>query len=142
MGVWSHEPFGNDTANDWAYGLEGKQDLSWIDDAFVTLINAGDDYIDADIGCEAHAAVEVLAKILGEGTQSDTYTEKVENWIADIAIVPDRNLIEKGLQIIDLIIRDNSELKELWQEAEEDYILWLQNLDMLKNILIIHLPSY
>ena len=22
MGTWSHEPFGNDAANDWAYGLE------------------------------------------------------------------------------------------------------------------------
>jgi len=21
MGTWSHEPFGNDTANDWAYEL-------------------------------------------------------------------------------------------------------------------------
>ncbi len=31
MGVWSHEPFGNDTANDWAYGLEETTDLSYVE---------------------------------------------------------------------------------------------------------------
>jgi len=27
MGTWSHEPFGNDDANDWAYRLEEEEDL-------------------------------------------------------------------------------------------------------------------
>ena len=30
MGTWSHEPFGNDSACDWAYGLEGKQDYAIV----------------------------------------------------------------------------------------------------------------
>jgi hypothetical protein len=29
MGAWSHEPFGNDDANDWAYDLEQVSDLSF-----------------------------------------------------------------------------------------------------------------
>ena len=33
MGAWSHEPFGNDDANDWAYELEETEDLSHIEAA-------------------------------------------------------------------------------------------------------------
>jgi hypothetical protein len=31
MGAWSHEPFGNDDAGDWAYGLDESRDLGLIE---------------------------------------------------------------------------------------------------------------
>ena len=33
MGAWSCEPFGNDTASDWAYALEDTKDLSHVEAA-------------------------------------------------------------------------------------------------------------
>ncbi len=86
MGTWSHEPFGNDSANDWAYDLEDQSDLSLVVGAIQAVLDNGDDYLDSDLAVEAVAAAEVLAKMLGRGTQSDAYTEKVPllnfEWVA------------------------------------------------------------
>lgn len=81
MGTWSHESFGNDTANDWAYELEDATDFSVIEAALQVALDEGDEYLDADLAMEAIAAVEVIAKRLGKGTQSDVYTEKVDQWL-------------------------------------------------------------
>ncbi|MET0038454.1 MAG: DUF4259 domain-containing protein [Candidatus Thiodiazotropha lotti] len=83
MGAWSHEPFGNDDANDWAYGLEGFVDLSLIEKTLDRALEA-EKYLEAPKALEAVAAVEVLAKLLGKGTQTDTYTEKVFEFLDPI----------------------------------------------------------
>ena len=65
MGTWSHESFGNDTANDWAYELEDATDFSVIEAALQVALDEGDEYLDADLAMEAMeaiAAVEVIAK--------------------------------------------------------------------------------
>jgi hypothetical protein len=40
MGAWSHEPFGNDTANDWADELEESSDFSIVEKAFNQIIES------------------------------------------------------------------------------------------------------
>ncbi|HXA46345.1 MAG TPA: DUF4259 domain-containing protein, partial [Burkholderiaceae bacterium] len=65
MGTWSHEPFGNDTANDWAYGLEETKDMSFIESALDRVIEQSGDYLEAPEAEEAIAAIEVIAKLLG-----------------------------------------------------------------------------
>lgn len=116
MGAWSHEPFGNDDANDWAYGLEGAEDLSLIEETLDKALDA-DEYLEAPDACEAVAAVEVLAKLLGKGTESDTYTEKVDKWVASVAVKPDAALLAKAERVLDRVLGDNSELSELWEEG-------------------------
>lgn len=117
MGTWSHEPFGNDDANDWAYGLEDVDDLSLIEQTFDTVLEA-DEYLEAPEASEAVAAVEVLAKLLGKGTQSDAYTEKVDTWVKSVSAKPDAALLSKGKRALQRILGDNSELRELWEESE------------------------
>jgi hypothetical protein len=39
MGVWSHEPFGNDTACDWGYGLLESDNLSIIEAALDYILS-------------------------------------------------------------------------------------------------------
>lgn len=39
MGTWSHEPFGNDSANDWAYDLEDQSDLSLVVGAIQAVLD-------------------------------------------------------------------------------------------------------
>lgn len=67
MGAWSHEPFGNDDTNDWAYSysLDGVNDLSVIEATLNRALDA-EEYLEALEASEAIAAVEVLAKLLGE----------------------------------------------------------------------------
>ena len=78
MGALSHESFGNDTANDWADELEESSDFSIVEKAFNQIIESAEEYIDADIACEAYAEAEVLAQALGQGTQDDHSTEQID----------------------------------------------------------------
>ncbi|HEX4971690.1 MAG TPA: DUF4259 domain-containing protein [Steroidobacteraceae bacterium] len=128
MGAWSHEPFGNDDANDWAYELEDTEDLSHIEAALDVVLDS-DGYLEAPEASCAIAAVEVLAKLLGKGTQSDAYTEKVDEWIKTVATKPSRALLDKARRALDRIRGKDSELKELWHEG--DATQWEGSLEAL-----------
>ena len=117
MGAWSHEPFGNDDANDWAYDLEEIQDLSLVEQALDQVLGA-EGYLEAPEGSNAVAAVEVLAKLLGKGTQSDAYTEKIDEWVKSVSIKPSMELLDKAKRALVRVASENSELKELWEESE------------------------
>ena len=100
MGAWSHEPFGNDTANDWAYDLEKTKDLSHIEAALDSVLKQGATYLEASNAEEAIGAIEALAKLLGRGTQSDAYTEKVDAWVKAIKQKPSAALLQKARKVI------------------------------------------
>lgn len=134
MGTWSHESFGNDTANDWAYELEDATDFAVIEAALQVALDEGDEYLDADLAMEAIAAVEVIAKRLGKGTQSDVYTEKVDQWLETISEQPSDDVLSLAKRVLERIVADDSELKELWLESDE-YELWLGNIQQLKDAL-------
>ena len=116
MGAWSHEPFGNDDANDWAYELEEAEDLSYVETALDAVLET-DGYLEAPEASCAVAAVEVIAKLLGKGTQSDAYTEKVDEWVKRVRAKPPRPLLEKAQRALERIRGEQSELKELWHEG-------------------------
>jgi hypothetical protein len=130
MGAWSHEPFGNDTACDWSYQLLEGEDLSTIESALDAVLNADPDYLDADQASEALGAVEVLAKLLGKGTQSDAYTEDIDQWVKDHPHRPDGALLGKARKAIERIQSPGSELLELWEESE-DTGAWKASLQQL-----------
>lgn len=129
MGTWSHEPFGNDDANDWAYGLEEVGDLSLVEQAIDQALDA-EAYLEAPEGSHAVAAVEVLAKMLGRGTQSDVYTEKVDEWIKSVDIQPSPDLLVKAKWVLARVAGDNSELAELWDEVASE--AWAASIKALQ----------
>lgn len=130
MGAWSHEPFGNDTACDWSYGLLETNDLSSIEDTLGAVAEVGDDYLEADLASEALAAIEVLAKLLGRGTQTDSYTEEIDEWVKKNPLKPSAALLAKAQQAIRRIQSQDSELLELWEEAG-DANAWKESLQQL-----------
>ena len=135
MGAWSHEPFGNDTACDWAAELEESTGFVVIEQALDQVIaDKNEDFIDADDGCIAHTAVEVLAQITGQGTQDLDFLDGVSQWIDQLDARPSTALIQKAIIVIDILTQENSELDELWQDSD-DYEAWTQNLNELKEIL-------
>lgn len=129
MGAWSHEPFGNDDAGDWACELEETEDLSHIEAALDAVLEA-EGYLEAPEASCAIAAVEVLAKVLGKGTQSDASTEKVDEWVKKVRAKPSRPLLEKARLALAKVRGDESELKELWYEG--DAAEWEASLDSLQ----------
>ena len=60
--------------------------------------------------------MEVIAKLLGRGTQSDAYTEHIDEWVKTVGLKPSPSLLEKASRTLDRILSDDSELRELWQE--------------------------
>jgi hypothetical protein len=129
MGAWDATSFGNDTANDWAYDLEECADLSYIEATLQQVLDAGDDYLDADIATEAIAAAEVLAWLRGRPTPVDAYTEKIADWVSAHPIEPPATIIEKALSVLDRIRSEGSELPELWEDDPE----WIAAMDDLRD---------
>ena len=132
MGTWSHEPFGNDTAIDWANELQDTQDFLLVEQAIQRVLDCGPAYLDADLAVEAVAAAEIIAKALGRGTQSDAYTEDVDAWLKSISAVPTATLRSNAHQAMSRILGPDSELKELWEESE-DLESWESSVRLLQS---------
>ncbi len=118
MGAWGVLAFDNDTANDWAYGLDDVADLSLVKSAFDEVAEVGDDYLDQDVACNALAACEVLARLGGKPGYTNAYTEKVDEWVAAHKLVPPPRLLARASAVIDRILGEQSELRELWDEGD------------------------
>jgi hypothetical protein len=119
MGAWGELAFDNDSANDWAYGLDEIDDLSLVESAFDELEEVGGEYLDQDIACNALAACEVLARLQGNPGYKNAYTEKVDQWVAAHKLRPTSELLKRASAAIDRIIADNSELRDLWDETDD-----------------------
>lgn len=122
MGAWSHEPFGNDNACDWAEELAQSEGFTALRSAFDEVLGDHVDYVESDEGSVAIAAAEVLAKCLGRGTQNDAYTEKADAWVAAMAQSPDDSLRAYGVAALERVIasESESELAELWEEGDDE----------------------
>lgn len=117
MGAWATDAMGNDDACDWAYGLDECSDLSLVE---VTLDRAlSDGYLESPDACAALAAIEVIARLQGNWGDRNAYSESMDAWVEKTGLVPSKALAEKAHKVIERILADDSELKELWQESEE-----------------------
>jgi hypothetical protein len=117
MGAWGVRTFDNDSANDWACELEGVEDLRLVDSTFRELEELGDEYIDRDVACVALAACEVIARLRKNFGYRDASTEKVDEWVAAHPIPVPPELIVRAQGVIARILGEDSELRELWDDA-------------------------
>ncbi len=91
MGAWGVLTFDNDDANDWAYGLDDVDDLSLVESTF-DVLEESDDYLEAPDASNALAACEVLARLNGKPGYKNSYTEKVDDWVAAHPLKPSDDL--------------------------------------------------
>lgn len=134
MGAWGVLPFDNDSANDWAYGLEEVSDLSLVRSALSELERVGGQYLDQDIACRVLAACEVLSRLLGKFGYRNASTAKVDEWVAQHPIQPEPALLERALAGIDRILGEDSELRELWGDGDDG--AWRQSVEELRRRLM------
>lgn len=130
MGAWGVLAFDNDDANDWAYGLDDANDLSLVESAFKTVEEA-EDYLELPDACNALAACEVLARLKGRPGYRNSYTEKVDLWVAAHPSKPPAALLARADAAINRILGENSELKELWSDSTENS-RWLASTEDLR----------
>jgi hypothetical protein len=125
MGTWDEGSFGNDTACDWVWGLEGKDDLAYVEEAFDRVLSVGESEVTADAAAEAIVAAEVIARLLGNVGEESSYTEACDEWVrAHASLKPTHAMIDKAQRTLERVIRPKSELLELWEEQGADG--WLE----------------
>ena len=116
MGAWSGEPFGNDTAADFAWELDESADWSPVSAALDDVLTEGG-WLDADLASIGIAAAEVVARALGRPTQSDAYTEGVGGYVSRVG-APPADLVDKAERVLRAAQTPGSELRQLWDESD------------------------
>jgi hypothetical protein len=124
MGAWDCGPFDNDDAGDFIDQLATAEDTEPLETALQAALEESE-YVEADTGSAAIAAAAVIAGAAAE--QIDDLPEVVQDYITRIELSPDQALIDQAQDVVELIL-DHSELKELWEEAEDDYAKWEKSL--------------
>jgi len=132
MGAWASDPFGNDTACDWKYDAESAADLSFVSKAIEKIHQQGDEYLDADAAQEAIAAADVLARLRGKFYTRNSYTESIDEWVANHPITPSQELLTSAIRAIDRILTEPSEILELWGESDK-FDEWKKHLTDLQD---------
>jgi hypothetical protein len=120
MGAWGAGTFENDTACDWSYQLEDAEDLSVVQGAIDAVLDVGDDYLDADLGCEGLAASEVIARLKGNHGEKSSYSQTVDDWVQAHPMAPPQELVDRAVLAIDRVQTEPSELFDLWNEGGPD----------------------
>ena len=119
MGAWSAEPFGNDTAADWAWELDDAESWDVVIDALTVLLDEEPATIDADVAAVAIAAAEVVAHASGRPTQSDAYTESVTAFVERVPNPP-FGIVPVALSALEIAASPEGELAELSTEEGAD----------------------
>jgi len=131
MGAWDTDPFGNDTACDWAYALEESEDFDLIEETLAKIEAAGDESIEAPDAEEAIAAADTLARLKGHAYVKNSHTEAVDEWVTEQQLSVPQDLIDLAIHAIERIQAEPSELRELWEESG-DFKAWKKHLEDLK----------
>ena len=120
MGAWGSGSFENDTALDWAGGVESVADVSRPFDQVKTDTDTAPEgpnlILDADFASELIAAAETVAMMMGR--RSRDFPEELAQSLAS-ASEPDDLLFHQARNGALHAMR-NSELDELWEEAAEE----------------------
>ncbi len=117
MGAWGPDTFENDDANDWASELVDRSDLSLVSETLMRVLDEPG-YVEVTDASQALAACEIVARCLGRPGAADAYTATVDEWVARIQPCTDHGLREMALRAIDRVRSKDSELAELWEEAD------------------------
>lgn len=130
MGAWGVGNFDNDDAADWVYELEQSNDTSVLVATLGEVTTGG--YLESPVGCEALAAAEVVAALLGNAGKA--LPDNVRKWVAVNDVEVGHDLLALARAAVARVKAEDSELRELWQETG-DYRKWvsLQD-DLLKRL--------
>lgn len=106
---------GNDTAADFALELDGQRRWTVVKAALKEATKAGAS-IDSDVSQIAIAAAEAVAHGIGRPTQTDAYTQSIEQFVGR-ARRPGRRLAEQATRAVEVAASTDGELAQLWGES-------------------------
>lgn len=118
MGAWGLGSFENDDAADFLIDITDSGDLSLVREALDNVLTSTE-YVEAPDACVAIVAAEVVAASLGRPTSAALEEERLSQWVARLRPGIEPALAERARQALALILAPNSELLELWDEADQ-----------------------
>ena len=118
MGAWGIKKFENDGAADFVADVLSGNKLIIANTIEKILEISKGDYLEASDCEEALAAVEFVAA--AKGNPSSDISVEAMNWVKknDLLRFKDFDLVDSSKKVIDRIL-NHSEIKELWEEANE-----------------------
>jgi hypothetical protein len=129
VGAWGHGAFENDDAADWVYELVSAADLEFVREALRSVAGSAN-YVEVPEGCIGLAAAEVIASACE--SPSTSTPPAVSQWLAghsDSLHEGDRSL---AIAAVDRVLAQDSELAELWQDADGSTPTWLNGVRDLR----------
>ncbi len=130
MGAWGAGPFDNDDAGDWAYDFEGADGAEGLRILGEALDVGGDEYLEAPDGAIAVAAATVVTWLQEPSSIPESaYGEDAAAWVRSAGVTPSDELRSAARRALDRVRSDESELAELWTEADDDS--WRASVDEL-----------
>ncbi len=131
METWGYGNFENDSALDWLMDFAEEPSLEKIRSAF-NMIEDSEGMAES-LDCEeALAAAEVVALLCG--ATSGEFPEEELELINNSGFKCSSDLTASAIEIIQKI-KQNSELKELWDESDETE-QWLEEVNELEQRLV------
>jgi uncharacterized protein DUF4259 len=122
MGAWGEGAFDNDDAADWSWEFENADlaaGLRLVSDALSAAAQADDAvYLGARDGTLAVAAAELVASAKGQPIAESPYNETARQWIGRVRPTVDAVLTDLARRAVLRVTARNSELAELWDEAD------------------------
>ena len=115
MGAWGTGSFENDDAMDWADDFCEAPGIEIILGALTAVDWETEEYVEAPQSSNAIAAAEIVAAL--KVAPGAALPEDVRRCADDATIVIDPDIVELALGAVSRI-REDSELKVLWDESE------------------------
>ena len=110
--------FENDDASDWVWELEDDNDMSVLHEALAAVVDTPlDELIEGPDASNALAAAEIVAA--ARGHHGADLPSEAREWIGRNAGIVDARTVALAAAAVERVSID-SELKELWEEAESD----------------------
>lgn len=129
MGAWGINTFENDDAADWLAEFCDESDEELLFDAFSTVNEIGDDYLEAPESSAALAAAEIVAAL--QGKPSPNLPEEAQVCVGQLNFQSSDKLVSAARKAV-VRIQTDSELKELWEESD-NFSQWQTTVNELKH---------
>ena len=117
MGTWGIGSFENDDAADFMIDLLDSGDLSLIREVLDNVLTSTE-YVEAPDATLAIVAAEIVAAARGRPTLAAQQEEGLADWLARVRPSTDASLLAQARDALTRILAENSELHELWEEAD------------------------
>jgi len=117
MGAWGFGSFDNDDAADFLADVTESGDLSLIREVLDNVLTSTE-YVEAPDASQAIAAAEILAFAMGRPTPAAQQEQALVQWISRLRPSVEPALVTLARDALVRILAPNSELRELWEEAD------------------------